>query len=39
MASIKMVSSMDRNPRAPVFLVIAFLAMDLNASSVKCSFT
>lgn len=38
-ASIKTFSNMDRKPLAPVFLVIAFLAINLNASSVKCSFT
>lgn len=30
---------MALNPRAPVFLFIAFFAINLNASSVKWSFT
>lgn len=38
-ASIKMFSNRDRKPLAPVFLPIAFLAISLNASLVKCSLT
>jgi len=39
MASNRMVSKMALKPRAPVFLAIAFLAINLSAPSVKCSLT
>ena len=38
-ASTNTFSKIDRNPRAPVFLDIAFLAIELRELSVKCSFT
>ena len=38
-ASVRMLSSKDLKPLAPVFLAIAFLAISLRAFSVKCSFT
>lgn len=38
-ASIRMFSNVDRNPRAPVFLANAFLAIIRKALSVKCNFT
>ena len=37
--SINIFSNIARKPRAPVFLDIAFLAINLKAFSVKCSLT
>ena len=38
-ASVRILSSIDRKPRAPVFFDIAFLAISLVAPSVKCNWT
>lgn len=38
-ASVKMLSSRDLKPLAPVFLDIAFFAISLRAFSVKCNLT